>query len=723
MSETTHDGQHGSESENPAIDSPTPVTPNPRSNRDWWPNQLDLSVLHQHSPAGNPLGADFDYTEAISGVDVDELKRDVAAVLTDSQDWWPADFGHYGGLFIRLSWHAAGTYRIEDGRGGAGDGSQRFAPLNSWPDNANLDKARRLLWPVKKKYGRSVSWADLLVLAGNVALEDMGFQTFGFAFGREDIWEPEEIFWGPEDTWLGDERYSGERDLSPGVGAVQMGLIYVNPEGPNGEPDPLRAAHDIRETFARMAMNDEETVALIAGGHSFGKTHGAGNADLVGPEPEGTSLEDQGLGWKSGHGSGKGKDAITSGLEVTWTQTPTRWSNYFFDNLFGFEWELTKSPSGAWQWEAKDAEATIPGPTDDSPKRKPTMLTTDLALREDPAYGEISQRFHEHPEQFAEAFAKAWYKLLHRDMGPVSRMHGPWVPEPQLWQDPVPAPASVPGADEIAAVKRAIADSGLSTAELVSVAWAAAVSYRDTDKRGGANGGRLRLEPQRSWASNSDVVPAIEKLERIATDTGVTFADVVVLAGNVGVEQAAAAAGVTVEVPFSPGRGDASLDETDVDSFAVLEPRADGFRNYLKPGEKLQPEKLLLDRANLLRLTAPEMTVLVAGLRAIGANHGGTSYGVFTERPGALTNDFLTALLDMGVEWKASQGEENVYEGRDASGEVVRTATAVDLVFGANSQLRAIAEVYASDDAQEKLVHDFVAAWAKVMDNDRFDLR
>ncbi len=727
MSETTTEqddqGQHGSESENPAIDSPTPATPNPRTNRDWWPNQLDLSVLHQHSPAGNPLGADFDYTEAFSGVDVDQLKRDVATVLTDSQDWWPADFGHYGGLFIRLSWHAAGTYRIEDGRGGAGDGSQRFAPLNSWPDNANLDKARRLLWPVKKKYGRSVSWADLLVLAGNVALEDMGFQTFGFAFGREDIWEPEEIFWGPEDTWLGDERYSGERDLSPGVGAVQMGLIYVNPEGPNGEPDPRKAAHDIRETFARMAMNDEETVALIAGGHSFGKTHGAGNPDLIGPEPEGTSLEDQGLGWKSGHGSGKGKDAITSGLEVTWTQTPTRWSNYFFDNLFAHEWELTKSPAGAWQWEAKDAEATIPGPTEDSPKRKPTMLTTDLALREDPVYGEISRRFHEHPEQFADAFAKAWYKLLHRDMGPVSRMLGPWVPEPQLWQDPVPAPATVPGADDIAAVKRAVAESGLSTPELVSVAWAAAATYRDTDKRGGANGGRLRLEPQRSWTSNSDVLPAVDKLEGIAADTGVSFADVVVLAGNVGVEQAAAAAGVTVEVPFSPGRGDASQDQTDVDSFAVLEPRADGFRNYLQPGEKLQPEKLLLDRANLLRLTAPEMTVLVAGLRSIGANHGGTSYGVFTERPGALTNDFFTALLDMGVEWKASQGEENVYEGRDSSGEVVRTATAVDLVFGANSQLRAIAEVYASDDAQEKLVRDFVAAWAKVMDNDRFDLR
>jgi catalase-peroxidase len=694
-----------------------------RQNRDWWPEALPIDFLHQGGASPDPMGEDFDYAEAFKKLDYQGLKRDLTALMTDSKPWWPADYGHYGPFMIRMAWHAAGTYRTADGRGGANSGQQRFAPLDSWPDNGNLDKARRLLWPVKQKYGQKISWADLLVLAGNVALESMGFKTFGFGFGREDVWEPEEIFWGPEDTWLGDERYSGERDLSNPLGAVQMGLIYVNPEGPNGEPDPKKAAHDIRETFARMAMNDEETVALIAGGHSFGKTHGAGNPDLVGPEPEGTSLEDQGLGWKSTYGSGKGADTITSGLEVVWTATPAQWSNGFFENLFGYEWELTKSPAGAWQWEAKDAEATIPGPTEDSAKRKPTMLTTDLSLREDPAYGEISRRFHEHPEQFAEAFAKAWYKLLHRDMGPVSRMLGPWVPEAQIWQDPVPAPASVPSADDVAAVKQAVADSGLSTAELVSVAWAAASSYRDTDKRGGANGGRLRLEPQRSWESNSDVVPAIEKLESIASDTGVSFADVVVLAGNVGVEQAAAAGGVSVEVPFSPGRGDASQDETDVDSYWVLEPRADGFRNYLREGEKLQPEKLLLDKANLLTLTAPEMTVLVAGLRAIGANYGGTSYGVFTERPGALTNDYLTTLLEMGEEWKASQSQEHVYEGRDASGEVVRTATAVDLVFGANSQLRAIAEVYASDDAQEKFVRDFVAAWAKVMDNDRFDLR
>lgn len=724
MSDTQPDGQHGSESENPAIDMPTPATPNPRTNRDWWPNQLDLSVLHQHSPAGNPLGGDFDYAAAFEGLDVDALTQDVRAVLTDSQDWWPADFGHYGGLFIRLSWHAAGTYRIEDGRGGAGDGSQRFAPLNSWPDNANLDKARRLLWPVKKKYGQRISWADLLVLAGNVALEDMGFRTFGFGFGREDIWEPEEIFWGSEEEWLGDARYSGERELAKPLGAVQMGLIYVNPEGPNGEPDPKKAAHDIRETFARMAMNDEETVALIAGGHSFGKTHGAGNPDLVGPEPEGASLEDQGLGWKSAHGSGKGPDTITSGLEVTWSTTPTRWGNSFFENLFGHEWELSKSPAGAHQWVAKDAEETIPDAFDADRKRKPTMLTTDLSLREDPAYEKISRRFLEHPDEFAEAFAKAWYKLLHRDMGPVSRMLGPWVPEAQIWQDPVPTPASVPTPDDVAAVKQAVSDAGLGAAELVATAWASAATYRDTDKRGGANGGRIRLEPQRGWESNRDVVPVVEKLEGIAADTGVSFADVVVIAGNHGVEQAAAAAGVTVEVPFTPGRGDATQEQTDTDSFSVLEPRADGFRNYLRAGEKLQPEQLLLDRANLLTLTAPEMTVLVGGLRAIGANHDGTDHGVLTDRPGALTTDFFTNLLDMGTEWRASEATENVYEGRDrSSGEVVRTATAVDLVFGANSQLRAIAEVYASDDAQEKFVRDFVAAWVKVMDLDRFDAR
>jgi catalase-peroxidase len=722
MSESTN---HGSESENPAIDAPTSTNPHPRTIRDWWPDQLDLSVLHQHSPAGNPLDADFDYAEALSHLDADALKEDVRAVLTDSQDWWPADFGHYGGLFVRLSWHAAGTYRIKDGRGGAGDGSQRFAPLNSWPDNANLDKARRLLWPVKKKYGRAVSWADLLVLAGNVALEDMGFQTFGFAFGREDIWEPEEIFWGTEDTWLGDERYSGERELSDGLGAVQMGLIYVNPEGPNGDPDPVKAAHDIRETFARMAMNDEETFALIAGGHTFGKTHGAGDASLVGPEPEACPVTSQGLGWKSSYGTGKGGDTITSGLEVTWTDTPTQWDNRFLEILFGNEWELTESPAGAKQWVATSQEEVVPDAHDPNKKHRHTMLTTDLSLRFDPVYEKIGRRFLADPDEFADTFARAWFKLLHRDMGPSSRYLGPWVPDEELlWQDPVPAPASVPSAEDIAAVKRAVADSGLSPAELVATAWASATTYRDTDKRGGANGGRLRLEPQRSWASNSDVVPVIEKLEGIAADTGVTFADVVVLAGNVGVEQAAAAAGVTVEVPFSPGRGDASQDQTDVDSFAVLEPRADGFRNYLHPGEKLQPEKLLLDRANLLRLTAPQMTVLVAGLRAIGANHGGTNHGVFTDRPGALTTDVLTTLLDMRNEWVTSESEENVYEVRDrATGAVVGTATAVDLVFGANSQLRAIAEVYASDDAREKFVRDFVAAWVKVMDNDRFDLR
>jgi catalase-peroxidase len=722
MSESTN---HGSESENPAIDAPTSTNPHPRTIRDWWPDQLDLSVLHQHSPAGNPLDADFDYAEALSHLDADALKEDVRAVLTDSQDWWPADFGHYGGLFVRLSWHAAGTYRIKDGRGGAGDGSQRFAPLNSWPVNANLDKARRLLWPVKKKYGRAVSWADLLVLAGNVALEDMGFQTFGFAFGREDIWEPEEIFWGTEDTWLGDERYSGERELSDGLGAVQMGLIYVNPEGPNGDPDPVKAAHDIRETFARMAMNDEETFALIAGGHTFGKTHGAGDASLVGPEPEACPVTSQGLGWKSSYGTGKGGDTITSGLEVTWTDTPTQWDNRFLEILFGNEWELTESPAGAKQWVATSQEEVVPDAHDPNKKHRHTMLTTDLSLRFDPVYEKIGRRFLANPDEFADTFARAWFKLLHRDMGPSSRYLGPWVPDEELlWQDPVPAPASVPSAEDIAAVKRAVADSGLSPAELVATAWASATTYRDTDKRGGANGGRLRLEPQRSWASNSDVVPVIEKLEGIAADTGVTFADVVVLAGNVGVEQAAAAAGVTVEVPFSPGRGDASQDQTDVDSFAVLEPRADGFRNYLHPGEKLQPEKLLLDRANLLRLTAPQMTVLVAGLRAIGANHGGTNHGVFTDRPGALTTDVLTTLLDMRNEWVTSESEENVYEVRDrATGAVVGTATAVDLVFGANSQLRAIAEVYASDDAQEKFVRDFVAAWVKVMDNDRFDLR
>lgn len=726
--------EHGSESENPVIPSPEPkMDRRPHSNRDWWPNQLNLQVLHQHSPRSNPLGADFDYAEAFKGLDVEAVKQDLIEVMTTSQDWWPADFGHYGGLFIRLSWHAAGTYRIEDGRGGAGDGSQRFAPLNSWPDNANLDKARRLLWPVKKKYGQKISWADLLVLAGNVALESMGFKTFGFGFGREDIWEPEEIFWGPEDTWLGDERYAGERELSGPLGAVQMGLIYVNPEGPNGNPDPIAAARDIRETFRRMAMNDEETVALIAGGHSFGKTHGAGPADNVGPEPEAAPLEDQGLGWLSTYGSGRGADTITSGLEVTWSNTPTRWGNSFFENLFRYEYELTQSPAGAHQWVAKDAEATVPDAFDPSKKRLPTMLTTDLALRFDPEYEKISRRFHENPEEFGLAFAKAWYKLLHRDMGPVSRYLGPWVPEPQLWQDPVPpVDHELVDADDIASLKRTVLDSGLSVSEIVSTAWAAAASYRDTDKRGGANGARIRLAPQKDWEVNAGTAAVVERLEQVRQEFNsaqsggkrVSLADLIVLAGSAAVEKAAREAGVEVEVPFAPGRTDATQEQTDVQSFSVMEPRADGFRNYLRAGEKLPPETLLLDRANLLSLTAPEMTVLVGGLRALGANHGGVRHGVFTDRPGVLSTDFFVNLLDMGTEWKVSTGTENVYEGRDrATGEVTRTATAVDLVFGSNSQLRAIAEVYAEDDAREKFLRDFVDAWVKVMNLDRFDLR
>lgn len=724
---------HGSESENPVIPSPEPKTDRrPHTNRDWWPNQLNLQVLHQHSPRSNPLGEGFDYAEAFKDLDVESVKQDLIEVMTTSQDWWPADFGHYGGLFIRLSWHAAGTYRIEDGRGGAGDGSQRFAPLNSWPDNANLDKARRLLWPVKKKYGQKISWADLLVLAGNAALESMGFKTFGFGFGREDIWEPEEIFWGPEDTWLGDERYSGERELTGPFGAVQMGLIYVNPEGPNGNPDPIAAARDIRETFRRMAMNDEETVALIAGGHSFGKTHGAGPADNVGPEPEAAGLEEQGLGWRSTYGSGKGADAITSGLEVTWSNTPTRWGNSFFENLFRYEYELTQSPAGAKQWVAKDAEATVPDAHDPSKKRLPTMLTTDLALRLDPAYETISRRFYENPEEFGLAFAKAWYKLLHRDMGPVSRYLGPWVAEPQLWQDPVPAvDHELVGADDIASLKRTVLDSGLSVPELVSTAWAAAASYRDTDKRGGANGARIRLAPQEDWEVNAGTASVIERLAQVQQEFNnaqsggkrVSLADLIVLAGSAAVEQAARGAGVEVEVPFAPGRTDATQEQTDVQSFSVMEPRADGFRNYLRAGEKLPPETLLLDRANLLSLTAPEMTVLIGGMRALGANHGGARHGVFTDRPGVLSTDFFVNLLDMGTEWKVSTGTENVYEAHDrATGAVTRTATAVDLVFGSNSQLRAIAEVYAEDDATEKFVRDFVAAWVKVMNLDRFDL-
>ncbi|WP_183100048.1 catalase/peroxidase HPI [Nocardioides pelophilus] len=723
----------GSESENPALDAPEPKASRPHSNQDWWPNQVDLRVLHQHAPASNPLGEEFDYAAEFATLDVEALKRDIAEVLTSSQDWWPADFGHYGGLMIRLSWHAAGTYRIYDGRGGAGSGDQRFAPLNSWPDNGNLDKARRLLWPVKKKYGQKISWADLLVLAGNVALEDMGFETFGFGFGREDVWEPEEIFWGPEDTWLGDERYRGERELAEPLGAVQMGLIYVNPEGPGGNPDILASARDIRETFRRMAMNDEETVALIAGGHTFGKTHGAGDAELVGPEPEGAPIEQQGFGWKSAHGSGVGADAITSGLEVTWTPEPTKWDNGFFDMLFGYEWELTKSPAGANQWVAKDAEAIIPGPAADSPKRLPTMLTSDLALRFDPTYEPISRRFHENPEEFRLAFAKAWYKLLHRDMGPVERYLGPWVPEPQIWQDPVPAVDHdlVDDAD-VAALKAKVLDSGLTVSQLVSTAWASASTFRTTDKRGGANGARIRLAPQKDWEVNNpaELATVLQTLERVQQEFNdaqaggkrISLADLIVLAGAAAVEKAAKDGGVDVTVPFRPGRTDASLEQTDVESFEVLEPRADGFRNYVRPGEKLAPETLLVDKAYLLGLSAPEMTVLVGGMRALGTNHGQTQHGVFTDRPGVLTADFFSNLLDMGVEWKASESAENVYEGRDrASGEVVRTATAVDLVFGSNSQLRALAEVYASDDANEKFVADFAAAWAKVMEAGRFD--
>jgi len=725
-----------SESENPAIPSPEPKVGRPRTNRDWWPNQLDLSVLHQHSPRSNPMGEDFDYAAELATLDLDALKRDIVEVMTTSQEWWPADYGHYGPLFIRMTWHQAGTYRTADGRGGGGDGSQRFAPLNSWPDNANLDKARRLLWPVKQKYGRKISWADLLVFAGNVALESMGFETFGFGFGREDIWEPEEIFWGPEDTWLGDERYRGDRELTGPFGAVQMGLIYVNPEGPNGDPDPLAAARDIRETFARMAMNDEETVALIAGGHTFGKCHGAGDPSLVGPEPEGCPVDHQGLGWKSSYGSGKAGDTITSGLEGAWTPTPTTWDNSFFETLFGFEWELTASPAGAKQWKPKGGAGAdlVPDAHDPSRRHAPMMATTDLALRLDPIYEPISRRFMEDPDAFAEAFAKAWYKLLHRDMGPVSRYLGPWVPEPQLWQDPVPAVDHelIDDAD-IAALKQQVLASGLSTAQLVSTAWSSAASYRDTDKRGGANGARVRLAPQKDWEVNNppalaEVLAALEEIQRDfnASQTGgtrVSLADLIVLAGGAAIEAAARAAGHDVTVPFAPGRTDATQEDTDVESFEVLEPQADGFRNYLRAGEKLPAETLLLDRANLLTLTAPEMTVLIGGLRVLDANHRQARDGVLTSRPGALTNDFFVNLLDTGTEWQTSASAENVYEGRDrATGEVRWTATAVDLVFGANSQLRAICEVYGCDDAETKFVHDFVAAWTKVMNLDRFDL-
>jgi catalase-peroxidase len=725
-----------SESENPVLPSPTPKAHRPHTNQDWWPNQLNLQVLHQHSPQSNPMDEDFDYATEVESLDVDALKRDVVEVMKTSQEWWPADYGHYGPLFIRLSWHAAGTYRIEDGRGGAGDGAQRFAPLNSWPDNGNLDKARRLLWPVKQKYGRKLSWADLLVLAGNVGLESMGFKTFGFAFGRKDVWEPEEVFWGPEDTWLGDERYAGDRELSGPLGAVQMGLIYVNPEGPNGNPDPLAAARDIRETFRRMAMNDEETVALIAGGHTFGKCHGAGDPSLVGPEPEGCPVEHQLLGWKNAFGTGKGTDAITSGLEGAWTPTPTAWDNSYFETLFGYEWELTKSPAGANQWKPKDGAGAdaVPDAQDPSVRHAPMMLTTDLALRLDPIYEPISRRFMENPAQLADAFAKAWYKLLHRDMGPVSRFRGPWVPEPQLWQDPVPAvDHELIGEADIAALKAKVLGSGLSVSQLVSTAWASAASFRGTDMRGGANGARIRLAPQRDWEVNepTELAKVLQSLEQVQQDfnlsqsggTKVSLADLIVLGGCAAVEQAAKNAGVDVTVPFAPGRTDASQEQTDVEAFAVLEPTADGFRNYLRPGEKLPAEVRLLDRANLLRLTAPEMTVLVGGMRALNTNFGQSAHGVFTDRPETLTNDFFVNLLDMSTEWKPSASAENVYEGRDrASGEVKRTATAADLVFGSNSQLRAISEVYGADDGNEKFVRDFVAAWDKVMNLDRFDL-
>jgi catalase-peroxidase len=723
-----------SESENPAIPSPKPKAHAPRTNRDWWPDQVDVSTLHPHSPQSNPLGEDFDYAEAFSKVDAEALKADLLSVITTSQDWWPADYGSYAGLFIRMSWHAAGTYRIHDGRGGAGQGMQRFAPLNSWPDNANLDKARRLLWPVKKKYGNKVSWADLLAFAGNVALESAGFKTFGFGFGRPDVWEPEEILFGEEDEWLGtDSRYSGERELAEPYGATTMGLIYVNPEGPEGKPDPLAAAHDIRETFGRMAMNDEETAALIVGGHTLGKTHGAGPDDGIGPEPEGAPIEQQGLGWKCPFGSGKAGDTVTSGLEVVWTPTPTKWSNSYLEILYGYEWELTKSPAGAWQFEAKDAEAVIPDPFGGAP-RKPTMLVTDVSMRVDPIYGQITRRWLEHPEELNEAFAKAWYKLMHRDMGPISRYVGPWIAEPQLWQDPVPeVDHELIDEQDIAALKSKVLESGLSVAQLVNTAWASAGSYRNTDKRGGANGARIRLEPQRNWVANepaelAKVLPVLEQIQQgfNASASGgkkVSLADLIVLAGSAAVEKAAKDAGVEVTVPFTAGRTDASQESTDVESFAVLEPRADGFRNFVRPGEKAPLEQLLVERAYMLGTTAPELTVLVGGLRALGANHGGTKHGVFTNTPGVLTNDFFVNLLDMGTEWK-SGAAENVYEGVDrATGQLKWTATANDLVFGSNSVLRALAEVYAQDDAKEKFVQDFAKAWAKVMNNDRFDIK
>jgi catalase-peroxidase len=723
-----------------ATESTCPVTGGTRAhtNRDWWPNQLNLQVLHQRSTLSNPMGEAFDYAKEFKSLDLNAVIKDLHALMTDSQDWWPADFGHYGPLLIRMAWHAAGTYRIGDGRGGAGTGQQRFAPTNSWPDNANLDKARRLLWPIKQKYGRKISWADLIILAGNVALESMGFKTFGFGGGREDVWEPEELYWGPEGKWLADERYSGERDLQNPLAAVQMGLIYVNPEGPNGKPDPLAAARDIRETFARMAMNDEETVALIAGGHAFGKTHGAGDATLVGPEPEAAGIEQQGLGWKSRFGTGKGRDAITSGLEVTWTGTPTKWSNEYFKNLFGYEWELTKSPAGAHQWQPKNGAGagTIPDAHDPSKRRGPTMLTTDLSLRFDPAYEKISRRFLANPGQLADAFARAWFKLTHRDMGPIARYLGPLVPkEPQPFQDPIPAvDHPLIGEQDIAALKAKILASGLSVSQLVSTAWASASTFRGSDKRGGANGARIRLAPQKDWDVNqpAELKKVLQRLEAIQEDFNasqsgrkkVSLADLIVLGGCAAIEKAAKGAGHDVKVPFTPGRMDASQAQTDAHSFAPLEPTADGFRNYLRGPQRLSAEELLVDRAQLLTLTAPEMTVLVGGLRVLGANAGKSPHGVFTKRPETLTNDFFVKLLDMSTQWQPRAGSDGgVYEGRDRkTNEVKWTGTRVDLIFGSHSQLRALAEVYACADSKEKFVKDFVAAWTKVMNLDRFEL-
>ena len=726
-----------SESENPAISAPEAHTDQrPRTNRDWWPNQVDLSVLNKPSKDSDPLGEDFDYKAAFAELDVEELKRDLAQVMRTSQDWWPADWGHYGPLFIRMSWHAAGTYRIADGRGGGGEGGQRFAPLNSWPDNANLDKARRLLLPIKQKYGRKISWADLLVLAGNVAHDDMGLPTFGFAFGREDSWQPTEVFWGPEDTWLGDERYSEDSplDLDEGpLANVTMGLIYVNPEGPKGQPDPLGSGHDIKVTFRRMGMSDEETVALIAGGHTFGKTHGAGNPDLIGPEPEGCPVHGNGLGWISQHGSGKGADTITSGLEGAWTATPTTWDSSYWDTLFDFDWELVESPAGAKQWQPTNPEAQelVPDAHIEGKKNPPMMSTADMALKVDPELRAYAERFRADPEYFADSYARAWFKLLHRDMGPKSRYLGPDVPsEDLIWQDPVPAvDHELVGEAEVADLKQRLLSSGLTVSQLVHTAWSAAASYRGTDKRGGANGARLRLEPQINWPVNAGVADVLPVLERVKSEfeqqsgKKVSLADLIVLGGSAAVEKAAADAGVQVTVPFSPGRTDASQEQTDVENFGWLEPKADGFRNYVLPGSKLAPETLLVDRAYMLELTAKEMTLLVGGLRVLGANTGGVQHGVFTDRPGVLSQDFFRNLLDLGISWRSSVETEGVYEGLDAQGSVVRTATAADLVFGSNSILRGIVEVYSSDDAQEKFVRDFVAAWVKVMELDRYDLR